>query len=229
MRLTTISLIVLCMTAFNGAFDQSFGAPPVKKPTKAPSKPSFPRNRAPAVGDKGMLYGQRAKVIQIIDDGNALVEVEWYVDGFKGAGGTTIERTLKEVNEIVWLVRPTAGLIDGRVLETDDLFEVTGTKRYESKAGQRTIPLVEVPDEAKDDKDGYRTWVSPDGKTAVVAKYREVTGTKKESKVTLEKKDGTTVGLPTANLSKADQKYIQEQTTDGKTKESTPKGEGKRT
>ncbi len=215
MRSSTATWILLFTNALGLMSAEAFSAPPAKKPAKAPAKPSFPRNRAPEVGDKGMLFAQRAKVIQIIDEKNALVEVEWYVDGFKGVGGV-IENTTKEKNELVWLVRPTAGMVDGRLFETEELFEVTGTKRYDSKGGQRTIPLVEFPDDKKNELDGYRTWLSPDGKTAIVAKFREVTGPKKESKVTLEKKDGTTVSHPVSGLSKADQKFVQEQADDKK-------------
>ena len=198
-----------------GMVDFSFGAPPTGKKTSKPvSKPSLPRNRAPTVGDKGTLHAQRAKVIQVIDANNALVEVE-YVPAFIKVGNS-IEAD--ERSELVWLVRPTAGLIDGRMFNTDELFEVTGTKRYDSNAGQRTIPLIEVPDEQKDEKEGYRTWVSADGTSAIVAKFRETTGTKKDTKATLEKKDGNTVGLPTNNLSKADLKYVQEQSATGKSK-----------
>lgn len=209
----SVSSLIICMIGLSVCSLSLSGAPPSTKKTSKPiGKPWFPLNRAPSIGDKGTL--QSPKILQIIDANNALVEIEWYEPGLKSSGaGSAVEantpgRDLKTKKETIWLVTPTAGLVDGRDFESDQIFEATGTKQYVSNVGKRTVLLIEVPNEKKDKEAGYRTWMSLDNRNAFVGKLRGIKGGKKDATAEFEKKDGTIIEIPIGTLSKPDQKLI---------------------
>jgi hypothetical protein len=100
--------------------------------------PELPRERAPVVGDVGSLYGHRCKIIQVVDDSSAVARIEWYSQAGRPANAAAI------MYETVWLTGPTAGMVDDRMYETRQVYEVVGTKRYNTATGQRTVLQLEA-------------------------------------------------------------------------------------
>ena len=112
----------------------------------------LPDDRALEIGDKGRL--RAARVIQVVDSSNVLVERKWMIRGYeiRNPGATSgqllASPSIKEVSEVCWLEIPTEGLVDGRyyddrtpaakVLYESEL-NVIGTKRYETAAGAKTV------------------------------------------------------------------------------------------
>jgi hypothetical protein len=130
--------------------------PPAKKPTpkaaakkpaaEAPPKlPELPNDRLLAVGDKGILGGLAPKIVQVIDENNALAEVSLY-SRVLTSGPRGPEH--KESRVMVWMKLPTAGLVDGFLLgaQTKEystrIFEVTGTKTYKTALGTKTVMVL---------------------------------------------------------------------------------------
>jgi hypothetical protein len=74
------------------------------------------------VGDIGRLCN-RFKVIQVIDDHNAIVETI-----FGNAG-----------KKVVWLNVPTKGMVDDEIYSDDAYFEIVSTRTYETAAGSKTV------------------------------------------------------------------------------------------
>lgn len=120
-----------------------------KKPQKPATTETVQRitkaGRPPQIDDVGRLIGDRYKVYQVQDAGNALIEIEWYdlerLD--TGKGGPERHR-LREHNEVAWLVDDTRGLVDGRLIHTTKTYKITGTKSYQSTLGKHTVLLLEV-------------------------------------------------------------------------------------
>ena len=124
---------------------------PMGKPgPEVEKKDSLPRDRASKVGDKGTMVAHRAKIVQIVDDNNALVTTEWHEPKLTlNSFGDTVT-SHKIMKELVWLVGPTTGLVDDQILRTDQTFEVTGTKRYKTNTGTKTVLVLEPYDDRAD-------------------------------------------------------------------------------
>ena len=201
----------------------SYGAPPTtktgSKPVAAikPVKPFLPGNRLPAIGDLGQLFSRRAKVVQVIDPNNAIVELEWFLEEFAfqsfnngTSSGQSSQRRSTLKHEHVWLVFATEKMVAGQLFETDRIFEIKGTREFDVNGVKRLLLLLELADEEKIRAEGFRTWLSADGLLAMVAKLKETTGSKREKVVTFIRRDESTITVPFYLLSRADQDFIQE-------------------
>lgn len=216
----TFHLTIVSLTCV--AAGVSFGAPPTKSGAKSVAavknvKPFLPGNRLPAIGDLGQLFSRRAKVVQIIDPQNALVELEWWLEEVKfqsfnngTSSGQSTQRRASLQHEQVWLVLATEKMVAGQLFETDRIFEVKGTREIDQNGVKKVVLVIELVDEERNRADGFRTWLSADGLLAMVAKLRETTGTKRERMVTLVRRDESTITVPFALLSRVDQDFIQE-------------------
>ncbi len=114
--------------------------------------PSLPRNRPPSIGDKGILVNQRASIIQIIDESNAVASVEWYTERKELIGdprrGIVVDR-IDDHHGMVWLHMPTKGLVNGRMFTSNQIFQVTKTTRYQNARGAWTIMYLQLAEEPR--------------------------------------------------------------------------------
>jgi hypothetical protein len=87
--------------------------------------------------------------------------------------------------------------------------EATGAKPQPATGKTKPLPANAVSSATSSDerKNESRTWTDASGKHKIEATLTSVD----DAKVTLTKADGTTVTLPLAKLSKADQDYVQKQ------------------
>jgi hypothetical protein len=107
--------------------------------------------RAPKIGDKGTLWSGRLHVIQVVDDQNLLGKIEWY-DGYVAAIPGQYVDTRKEHLMNAWITMPTKGMVDDSLVETDQVFEVVGTKSYQAAIGKRTVLHFKVVEEGSKTK-----------------------------------------------------------------------------
>lgn len=186
----------------------------------------LPKDRRLEVGDIGRLVAGRAKILQVIDKSNAIAETEWYTLTRRArtlqGGGQTVDTVNQERNETVWLKLPTTrGMRDGRIHETEQVFDVIGTHTYQTAAGSNTVLVLEAleatdgeiesaiaalaaVEEKKAEELLWRTWSSADGKFRVDAKFVGFI----DGKVQIEKRDGRKVNVSSSQLSKEDQAYF---------------------
>jgi hypothetical protein len=94
-----------------------------------------------------MLVNRRAGVIRIIDAANAVASVEWYTQRKEVVGhprmGIIVDRT-DEHHGMVWLRMPTAGMVQGRLFNTNQVFVVTGTTTYRTDRGSWALPVLQM-------------------------------------------------------------------------------------
>lgn len=114
--------------------------------------------RSPSKGDVGILHRQSAKVFQVIDDRNVLVQYNAGDDGFIPGNTTSAEAfriQSKRARDEAW--RPvflwisglsTDGMSDCAQVSLTGVFRVDGSETYETETGTNTVPrLVPVPPE----------------------------------------------------------------------------------
>jgi len=213
---------------------ECYGQPKKKPKTKEKEVPRLPENRALKVGDVGTLDScsesvpTRAWILQVIDENNALIEI-------RNFRGVDFDRNVLQVKETVWLTAPTDGMVDDRGYKSDQIFEVVGTKRYQTARGtSKTVMVIKPVDPAeltrraeaeqaakqaaekakqeaiqaakkKVEEAKRRTWTS--GKYKVDAVFITVIS----GKVRLKRVDnGKMIMVPLERLSKEDQEFIRE-------------------
>ena len=202
--------------------ESSYGAPPTVKPGSKTAavktvKPFLPGNRLPAIGDLGQLFSRRARVIQIIDANNAIIELEWFLETVKfqsfnngTSSGQSTQRTSTLKHEPVWIIIATEKMVVGQLFETDQLFEIRGTREVDQNGVKKVMLVLELVDVERIRTEGYRMWQSADGLLAMVARLHEVVGSKRERMVTLIRRDESTITVPFALLCRVDQDFILE-------------------
>lgn len=189
---------------------------------------SLPRSRPLKVGDIGQLVSNRMVVFQIIDELNLLAEVEWNEWKLRRVGNS-VDRELVSHDEMVWISGlDTSQMVDKRLFKTEQVFEVIGNKTYKTSTGTKTVMNLELCDGIEEQAkkygatnyptqstvnntptksklpDGFRTWVSADGKFKMVGKYIS----SDSSEVVLEKEDGAQIKVPIAALSDIDRNFL---------------------
>ena len=95
------------------------------------------------------------------------------------------------------------------------VFAVTGTKRYKTATGLRTVKKLLALDTSRADAvlekvrslREWRTWADKTGKHSVLAKYLKYSS----GKVHLEKRDGKIIQLSITKLSKKDRDWVKEE------------------
>jgi len=100
------------------------------------------------IGDYGRLCGGKCKVIQIVDEQNAICEM--VVGGASGVTDYHFQHAWEPgmhmenmTTNIVWIRMNTVGKVDGQIYETNDVFKVTGTKQYQALVGTKTVYVLE--------------------------------------------------------------------------------------
>jgi hypothetical protein len=187
-----------------------------KKKAKQPSTEDRALWLRSKTGDTGTLSQEFTtyRVIQLIDDKNALVTAESLVMGT----GETFEWHFMLRSSVVADLKE-----DMKLSKIPGFFKLTGKLKYTAVSGaSHTVDLVE--DHAKDEKEEsrsvkpppkktpppkkapeFRTWTDASGEHTVEAEYRALV----DGIVLLKKKDGgKTIKLPLDKLSEADQKWI---------------------
>jgi hypothetical protein len=86
----------------------------------------------------GKLRGGSFKIVQVIDEENVLGEIETapesrYLFGMTRSGPET--RVIPATREVVWIVTKTEGMADDHWVQTNKVFKVAGTKRYDTAGG----------------------------------------------------------------------------------------------
>lgn len=112
---------------------------------------------------------------------------------------------------------------DDRIEMAGRIFEVRGTKRYDTVAGgSRTVKHLAAIDvgPAKEaaikliELSAYRAWKDDAGKFAVAARFLEF----KAGSVSLQRLDGKLITVPMNRLSRADQKWVRDEVKRSKAK-----------
>ena len=159
-------------------------------------------------------YGLGVRVFQVVDAKNALVEYVMFTDGPKVRSSKTafgVPAYTVESSKMFWLAGvETSGMVDGRRIELDGVFAVTGNRTYDAEEGTNTVFVLERVDLAEH-KDKFtrlgeaRTWTSLGGHTteAIFVRY-------KGGKVTLMRPDGRSADVPLAKLSEADRQFVRD-------------------
>lgn len=141
-------LVLLCCVSM------TFAAPPPRKPKSLAKKPAvvapkaplpltMPYGMPPEIGDRGRLVGQRFKVVQVANEGEALIRIEWYTHT-PGVAGRDV---LTYHEELAWLRADTTKLIDGRLVTDKRVFRVTGKHKYNTLTGPKTVIVLEPESE----------------------------------------------------------------------------------
>jgi hypothetical protein len=129
---------------------QGSTAPIARTTGHARQLPSLPRNRPPRIGDKGTLVNGRATIVQIIDQSNAVANVEWYTERKELIGdprrGIVVDR-IDDHHGMVWLHMPTQGLVNGRTFTSNQIFEVTKTTSYQTARGAWTVMYLQMAEQ----------------------------------------------------------------------------------
>jgi len=139
-------LLVLCFVSTTFAQD-------AKRPTKRPPRvakppvvmaPAMPYGTPPSIGDRGQLVGRRFIVLQVVDDKNAIITIDWH----SHTPGPDGRDALQAHTETAWLKGDTAKLIDGRLVADTRIFRVTGKHKYTTNFGTKTVIVLEAEPEA---------------------------------------------------------------------------------
>lgn len=195
------------------------------------------------VGDIGRLTGNlesppdpetnHFRVLQVVDESNMLItshgnEVLSMEDQLLGLVPSAFPYVNKSVEAVVWVTGiRTAGITDGTYTKLGQVFEVSGTKKYETAIGASKTVFVISPfsiqdtnsfaakirgyeqsgkksREAPNSKTELRTWKDATGNFTIRAKFGGIIG----GKVVLVKQDGSKVSVTREQLSKADNEYL---------------------
>lgn len=153
------------------------------------------------------------KVLQIIDNNNALIEWNIWSDG------TNSNSPPSKVSKVFWLKNDMTGKVDGQTFTLSGCYRVIGTKQYETTTGSNTVfqfesfdpsdLLSEIRNEPKsksDLKKLFREWSDATGSFKVKAKFIEL----QQGVAVLEKEDGKRISVPLTKLSKDDLAWIQD-------------------
>lgn len=164
------------------------------------------------VGNIGLLDWSHATVMQVIDENNLLVSVDWS-NGEMIAISNLLGGTKREVEKFsltFWVTGiPTQDLIDGSQFNSDEVFLV-GTKTYSTPNGStNTVPLLE-PFDVKPfshlftNLSDLRAWKSASGKHSLEAYFVKY----EKGLVYLITPKKKTISLKLLELSDADQEYV---------------------
>jgi len=186
--------------------------------------PTLKIQNAMKVGDFGRLDSMAEyEIAQIIDEGNMRLNVR----------NLTFRQARVDYGDSynVWVKGNTKGLTDGTKIQIEDVFQVTGTKQYNTAiGGSKTVyvlekvnvgPIIErlrkereaekqEPREPKPTKPAEREWSDMSGLFKLTATFLSSDG----ESVSLRKSDGQTISVPVKRLSQADQDYVSEQSND---------------
>lgn len=182
-----------------------------------------------AVGDIGRLAGglpssddpreNRFQVLQVVDDDSMLIQSHG-----KGYTGNAANVAIRRVQKTAWVSGvSTAGITDDEYIPLSQVFEVKGTKRYQTALGgsstvfelrpfaiQDTMAfeanLAADKPEAKPTGPIFRTWTDATGKFTIEAKFAGIIA----GKVNLLTKDGRKIQLEPERLCEADQEFLEE-------------------
>jgi len=170
---------------------------------------------APEVGQMGSLDSQRVRVFQVIDATNALVEYVMFKDGPRVRSTKTafgVPAYTVESNKLHWITGvDTGAYVDGRTIELQGVFAVSGTKTYDTDEGTQTVPMLKLIEiRAHQDKftrkDDVRKWTSANGGHTTEAIFVRYKG----GDVTLMRPDGKSLDVPLAKLSNEDRDYVRD-------------------
>lgn len=182
-------------------------------------------------GDIGLLFGSisgdgdneqnRFRVVQVVDSQNMIVESY-------GKGYTIDEaaNAIRRQEKILWITGvDTSGVTDDTYIKLDQIFEVKGTKRYETAIGTNTVFLLSpypiqdasaviaksrslsnyTPRESpKREESGFRVWRDASGVHSIEARLVKAIG----GTVTLMKRDGTEIEIEASKLSDRDRAWL---------------------
>jgi len=119
-------------------------SPSKRRETSAPTKrretsaraSTYPERFGPGLQVGQIAYlGSNARVLQVVDGENMLVEIVTFLSSALSAGFT---------KETVWLKGiSTTGLVDGVRLDTKVPLKITGTQPYMTSLGKTTVFLLE--------------------------------------------------------------------------------------
>ena len=105
--------------------------------------------RAGKVGDIGMFHSDEGRVIQVMDNTTALVELRCYSSGERyaraGEGAARIGVKRTEHARLVMLKGyDTSGMTDDSRVTLSGVFGFTGTETYETDGGTNTVAVLEA-------------------------------------------------------------------------------------
>lgn len=189
-----------------------------------PLKPYFCMRRPMHVGEIGMLKND-IKVFQVLDDSCALLEFLSYDSGdrltptrlYDSSGESRVQHVMtggppRESSQMFWLSGVSTGTFqDGRHIEIEGFFVITGNRTYETVGGSRTVLVVEpfdiTPYEEMFSRRGERRiWTSNDGQHTTEAIFIR----SEQGRVTLMNLEGKTTKVRLSELSDDDRKYVRE-------------------
>lgn len=184
-------------------------------------------------GDIGLLFGSisgdgdneqnRFRVVQVVDSQNMIVESY-------GKGHTIDEaaNAIRRQEKLLWITGvDTSGVTDDTYIKLDQIFEVKGTKRYETAFGTNTVFLLSpypiqdtsaviakarslsnyTPRESpKREESGFRVWRDASGVHSIEAQLVKAIG----GTVTLMKRDGTEIEIEASKLSDRDRAWLKD-------------------
>jgi hypothetical protein len=156
------------------------------------------------IGDVGFI-DDRVQLFQILDADTALVEHVWYSSRAVGMVNVRGDRH----SRLLWLDKHvTSKYADEDWMPLVGIFSLTGTKSYDTKAGQRTVPVLEKVDLGKHAdrftrKDELRNWTAKSGHKTEAIYVRHI-----GSRMTLMNLDGKTVEVSLNTLVDVDREYV---------------------
>lgn len=163
------------------------------------------------------------KVVQIIDGQNMLIEGHDGDVSLKISDEVTLPQYVRG-EALVWVSGvSTEGIVDDSYTKLGQVFEVIGTKQYQTALGSKTVfeispfPIQDTaafrarikPRSSPNHRAAtYRTWTDATGDFTVEARFGGIIS----GKVTLLTKDGRKIQLEPSRLSAADQAFLKEKT-----------------